>query len=54
MDASNRGSLIRKLCALIERDLYYIAVGKQSEKGDKDQESIQLSATPDPGYHIGE
>ena len=25
----------------------------QSKKGDKDQESIQWSTTPDPGYHMG-
>ena len=25
----------------------------QSEKGDKDQESIQSSTTPDLGYHMG-
>ena len=24
-----------------------------SKKGGKDQESIQSSATPDPGYHMG-
>ena len=25
----------------------------QSKKGGKDQESIQSSTTPDPGYHMG-
>ena len=25
----------------------------QSEKGGKDQESVQSSTTPDPGYHMG-
>ena len=25
----------------------------QSKKEDKDQESIQSSSTPDPGYHMG-
>ena len=25
----------------------------QSKKDGKDQELIQLSTTPDPGYHIG-
>ena len=25
----------------------------ESQKGDKDQESIQSSTTPDPGYHMG-
>ena len=25
----------------------------ESKKGGKDQESIQLSTTPDPGYHMG-
>ena len=25
----------------------------QSKKGGKGQESIQLSTTPDPGYHMG-
>ena len=24
----------------------------QNKKGGKDQESIQLSITPDPGYHL--
>ena len=28
-------------------------VGFQSKKDDKDQESIQSSTTPDPGYLIG-
>ena len=26
---------------------------EESKKGGKDQESIQSSTTPDPGYHIG-
>ena len=25
----------------------------ESKKGGKDQETIQLSTTPDPGYHMG-
>ena len=25
----------------------------KSEKGGKDQESVQLSTTPDTGYHMG-
>ena len=25
----------------------------ESKKGGKDQESIQSSTTPDPGYHMG-
>ena len=28
-------------------------VTMQKRKGDKDQDSIQSSTTPDPGYHIG-
>ena len=29
------------------------AKGTKSKKGGKDQESIQSSTTPDPGYHMG-
>ena len=28
-------------------------IAKKSKKGDKDQESMQSSTTPDPGYHMG-
>ena len=28
-------------------------VSTQSKKEDKDQETIQSSTTPDPGYHMG-
>ena len=30
-----------------------IYFGIQSKKDGKDQETIQLSTTPDPGYHMG-
>ena len=26
---------------------------KENKKGGKDQETIQSSTTPDPGYHMG-
>ena len=32
-------------------DLYESSI--QSKKGGKDQESIQSSTKPDPGYHMG-
>ena len=28
-------------------------IKKQSKKGGKDQETIQISTTPDVGYHMG-
>ena len=37
-------------------DQYLIYINRlynQSKKGGKDQESIQSSTTPDPGYHMG-
>ena len=30
-----------------------VASSYQSKKGGKDQQSIQSSTTPDPGYHKG-
>ena len=43
------------------RDVHNIEIFKlarnmkvaKSKKGDKDQELIQSSTTPDPGYHMG-
>ena len=30
-----------------------VSCNNGSQKGDKDQESIKLSTTPDPRYHMG-
>ena len=30
-----------------------VSVVRRGKKGGKDQESIQSSTTPDPGYHMG-
>ena len=30
-----------------------VSCNNESKKGGKDQESIQSSTTPDPGYHMG-
>ena len=30
-----------------------LSISKKSKKGGKDQELIQLSTTPDPGYQMG-
>ena len=32
---------------------YLYMISYESKKGSKDKESIQASATPDPGYHMG-
>ena len=32
---------------------YVSRIDYQSEKGGKDQESVQSITTPDPGYHMG-
>ena len=33
--------------------MVYINIYIKSKKGGKDQESIQSSSLPDPGYHMG-
>ena len=33
--------------------MLHLHIKYQSKKGGKDQESIQSSTTPDPGYHLG-
>ena len=35
----------------INQPMIALSSNVQSKKGGKDQESIQSSATPDPGYH---
>ena len=35
----------------LQRSLNFVSF--KSKESDKDQEVIQLSATPDPGYHMG-
>ena len=37
----------------IDQDLNRLSNPNISNKGGKDQETIQLSTTPDPGYHKG-
>ena len=37
-----------------EQSIYVVlCIQYESKKGGKDQESIQSSTTPDPGYHTG-
>ena len=37
----------------VDQDLHRLSIPNKSKKGGKDQETIQLSSTPDPGYHKG-
>ena len=39
--------------AAFHLDLHSLPKYTFRKKGDKDQESIQSSTTPDPGYHMG-
>ena len=47
--------LLASICGLLLLFTFAMFRGlrNQSEKGGKDQESVQSSTTPDPGYHIG-
>ena len=38
---------------VIRMHFHFGGTEKQSKKDGKDQETIQLSTTPDPGYHTG-
>ena len=47
--------LLASICGLLLLSTFamFRGLSNQSEKGGKDQESVQSSTTPDPGYHIG-
>ena len=67
METNNQGIYIGYLLFWGEYQIYSIECGEkirifhnllfggeyQSKNGDKDQESIQSSTTPDPEYHMG-
>ena len=40
-------------CSLNLPIIVFQKVGYESKKDSRDQESIQSSTTPDPGYHMG-
>ena len=44
------GIVINYICYLA---VFVVSTLKRSKKDDKDQETIQSSTTPNPGYHMG-
>ena len=51
---SQRQTVWTQINSICTNELLWVCVCTQSKKKDgKDQETIQSSTTPDPGYHMG-